>query len=211
MTSGSPARAEREQLCDLALAVGPDAATLCGEWDVRHLMAHLLVRDRQPHNAIGIVARAFAARHDDAVASTARRSFPELVADVRAARSPLALPLVDTVANTIEFFVHHEDVRRRPGVDAKPRDLPRKTVDALWRALPVIGRLIVRDAGVPVQVRRTDTGTTLQLRRGENPVVLVGEVSELVLYLYGRRDVARVSFEGPDAHITALKAADLGL
>jgi uncharacterized protein (TIGR03085 family) len=211
MTSGSPARAEREQLCDLALAVGPDAATRCGEWDVRHLMAHLLVRDRQPHNAIGIVARALASRHDDAVAVTARRSFEDIVADVRAARSPLALPGVDAVANTIEYFVHHEDVRRRPGAAAAPRELPTATVKALWRALPVIGRVIVRDAGVPVQLRRSDTGQTLQLRRGENPVVLVGEVSELVLYLYGRGAVADVSFDGPDAHITALKSADLGL
>jgi uncharacterized protein (TIGR03085 family) len=207
----SPARRERDQLCDLALAVGPDAATLCGEWDVRHLMAHLLVRDRQPHNAVGIFARALASRHDDAVATTARRTFSDLVAGVRAARSPLALPGVDTLANTIEYFVHHEDVRRRPGATWESRPLTRSTVTALWRALPVVGRLIVRDAGVPVQVRRSDTGATLQLRRGENPVVLVGEVPELVLYLYGRGAVADVTFEGPDAHITALKSADLGL
>lgn len=207
----SPARLEREQLCDLALAVGPDAPTLCGDWDVRHLVAHLLVRDRQPHNAVGIVARALASRHDDAVAETARRPFPDLVGDVRAARSPLALPGVDRVANTIEYFVHHEDVRRRPGASWTARDLPAPTVKALWRALPVIGRIIVRDAGVPVQVRRSDTGETLQLRRGANPVVLVGEVPELVLYLYGRGGVADVTLEGPDAHITALRSADLGL
>ena len=206
----SPARLEREQLCDLALATGPDAPTLCGEWDVWHLMAHLLVRDRQPHNAVGIFARALAARHDGAVASTARRDFRATVDAVRAARSPLALPGVDVLANTLEYFVHHEDVRRA-GPAWEQRRLPRSTVRALWLALPVMGRVIVRDAGVPVQVRRSDTGATLQLRRGENPVVLVGEVPELVLYLYGRRDVARVSFEGPDAHITALKAADLGL
>ncbi|GGO87024.1 TIGR03085 family protein [Nocardioides phosphati] len=207
----SPARLERDQLCDLALAVGPDAPTLCGAWDVRHLMAHLLVRDRQPHNAVGIFARALAGRHDDAVDTTARRDFATTVEAVRSARSPLALPGVDTLANTIEYFVHHEDVRRRAGATWQPRTLPDSTVKALWRALPVIGRVIVRDADVPVQVRRSDTGTTLQLRRGENPVVLVGEVSEIVLYLYGRGAVADVAFEGPDAHITALKAADLGL
>lgn len=207
----SPARLERDQLCDLALAVGPDAPTLCGEWDVRHLMAHLLVCDRQPHNAVGIFARALADRHDDAVATTARRDFRTTVAAVRAARSPLALPVVDTVANTIEYFVHHEDVRRRTGAAWEPRTLSRATVQALWRALPVIGRIIVRDVDVPVQVRRSDTGATLQLRRGENPVVVVGDVAELVLYLYGRGAVANVTFEGPDAHITALKASDLGL
>lgn len=207
----SPARLERGQLCDLALAVGPDAPTRCGEWDVRHLMAHLLVRDRQPHNAVGIFARPFADRHDVAVARVARDDFATTVAAVRAARSPLALPGVDVLANTIEYFVHHEDVRRRAGATWSSRTLPRATVTALWRALPVIGRVIVRDAGVPVQLRRTDTGAMLQLRRGSNPVVIVGEVAELVLFLYGRGDVAEVTFEGPDAHITALKSADLGL
>jgi len=207
----SPARLERDQLCDLALAVGPDAPTLCGEWDVRHLVAHLLMRDRQPHNAVGIFASALADRHDDAVERTARRDFARNVAAVRAARSPLALPGLDTVANTIEYFVHHEDVRRRAGATWGPRPLSEATVKALWRALPVIGRVIVRDADVPVQVRRTDTGATLQLRRGENPVVLVGDVPEIVLYLYGRGAVADVTFEGPDAHITALKSTDLGL
>ncbi|MDO7869377.1 TIGR03085 family metal-binding protein [Nocardioides jiangxiensis] len=207
----SPARLEREQLCDLALATGPDAPTLCGEWDVRHLMAHLLVRDRQPHNAVGIVARAFASRHDDAVARVAGEDFATTVGAVRAARSPLALPGVDVLANTIEYFVHHEDIRRRAGAAWSPRELPDATVKALWRALPLVGRLIVRDADIPIQLRRTDTGATLQLRRGPHPVVLVGEVAELVLYLYGRGSVADVAFEGPDAHITALKSADLGL
>lgn len=207
----SPARLERDKLCDLALAVGPDEPTLCGAWDVRHLMAHLLVRDRQPHNAVGIVARAFADRHDDAVARVAGEDFATTVAAVRAARSPLALPGVDVLANTIEYFVHHEDVRRRAGAAWEPRELPDATVKALWRALPVIGRVIVRDADVPIQLRRTDTGATLQLRRGPHPVVVVGAVSELVLFLYGRGSVAEVSFEGPDAHITALKSADLGL
>jgi uncharacterized protein (TIGR03085 family) len=205
----SAARTERELLCDLALTVGPDAPTLSGDWDVRHLMAHLVVRDRQPHNGIGIVVARLADRHDRAVQRTATRGFPSLVESVRAARSPLSLPGVDSLANTVEYFVHHEDVRRaRP--DWEPRVHSRRLRDALWRVLPVLGRSLVLSAGVPVRLRRCDNGDTMTLRRGANPVVLTGDVGELVLFLYGRKQTHGLSFDGPDAHVTALKAASLG-
>jgi uncharacterized protein (TIGR03085 family) len=205
----SAARTERELLCDLALQVGPDAPTLSGDWDVRHLMAHLVVRDRQPHNGIGIVVPAFAGRHDRAVERVAEREFPTVVGAVRDARSPLSLPGIDSLANTVEFFVHHEDVRRaRP--DWRPRIHSRRLRDALWRVLPVLGRSLVVSAGVPVRLRRADTGDTMTLRRGANPVVLTGDVGELVLFLYGRKQTHGLSFDGPDAHVTALKAASLG-
>ena len=46
-------RAERTALCDLFLAVGPDAPTLAGEWTTRDLAAHLVVRERRPDAAAG--------------------------------------------------------------------------------------------------------------------------------------------------------------
>jgi uncharacterized protein (TIGR03085 family) len=206
----SPVRIERSLLCDLALEVGPDAPTLSGDWDVRHLLAHLVVRDRQPHNALGIVMSRLADRHDRAVERTARRDFRTLVDDFRKARSPLALPGVDALANAVEFFVHHEDVRRaRPGWHA--RELSHDLRDALWRVLPGLGRKLVHPAGVPVRLRRTDTDQTMTLRRGANPVVLSGDVGELVLFLYGRQPTLGLTFTGPDAHVTALRAASLGL
>ena len=48
MSSPSLARRERHALCDLALTLGPDAPTLCGDWTVAELVAHLLVRETQP-------------------------------------------------------------------------------------------------------------------------------------------------------------------
>jgi uncharacterized protein (TIGR03085 family) len=205
----SAATTERELLCDLALRVGPDAPTLSGEWDVRQLMAHLLVRDRQPHNGIGIVVPRLVGRHDRAVERVATREFSSIVEGVRATRSPITLPVVNSLANTVEYFVHHEDVRRaRP--DWRPRVHSRRLRDALWRVLPVLGRTLVVTAGVPVRLRRADTGATMTLRRGINPVVLTGDVGELVLFLYGRKQTYGLAFDGPDAHITAIKAASLG-
>jgi hypothetical protein len=76
--------------------------------------------------------------------------------------------------------------------------------------LPVLGRTLVVSAGVPVRLRRADNGDTMTLRRGENPVIMTGDVGELVLFLYGRKQTHGLAFEGPDAHVTALKAASLG-
>lgn len=49
------ARAERLALCDLFEKVGPDAPTLCGTWLTRDLAAHLIVRERRPDLAVGIL------------------------------------------------------------------------------------------------------------------------------------------------------------
>src|ERR1700753_1453307 len=49
------AQAERTALCDLFLELGPQAPTLCEGWTTRDLAAHLVVRDRRPDGAIGIL------------------------------------------------------------------------------------------------------------------------------------------------------------
>lgn len=205
-----PARTEREQLCDLALEVGPDAPTLSGDWTVRELLAHLVVRERSPLGAPGIVLPPLAGLTDRMTERTARKEFPALVRAVRRARTPLALPGVDALVNTLEFFVHHEDIRRaRPGWT--PRDLDRRTTSALWAAIRVAGRHLVRPAKVPVTIRRSDTGDRAVLRAGDDPVVLTGPVGELVLFLYGRAAVEGLEFTGPPESVAALQRASLGI
>jgi uncharacterized protein (TIGR03085 family) len=206
----SLARVERQQLCEAALAAGPDAPTLCGDWDVRDLLAHLLVRERSPLGAAGIQVATLAPLTDRAMDRATSRDFPDLVEAVRKARTALALPLVDDVINTLEFFVHHEDIRRaQPGWS--PRKLSRAEESALWTAIKVGGRGLVRPAGVPVTIRRADGGATATLRGGADPVMLTGLPSEIVLFLFGRRETQGLSLTGPDDAITALESADLGL
>ena len=112
--------------------------------------------------------------------------------------------------NTLEYFVHHEDLRRaQPGWTS--RDLDRADESALWSAIRVFGRGLVRPAGVPVRIRRTDTGAEATLRRGADPAVLTGMPQEIVMFLYGRNQHRRLGFTGPDKHIEALRTAGLGL
>ncbi len=61
MSSVNHAQSERAALCDMFEAVGPDVPTLCDGWTARDLAAHLVVRERRPDAALGILAAPFAA------------------------------------------------------------------------------------------------------------------------------------------------------
>lgn len=202
------ARRERNALCDDALALGPDAPTLCEGWTVRDLVVHLLVRERRPWAAPGILVKRLAPLTARAEAGYAGRSSDELVARLRDPRPTLAaLGLVDTALNTVELFVHHEDVRRaQPSWE--PRALPADDERALWRALRLLGRGLVRPAGVPVVV--SDATTTATLRGGDAPVTVTGPVGELCLFLYGRSAHGELGFDGPPEKVAALRSASLG-
>jgi uncharacterized protein (TIGR03085 family) len=202
------ARRERGALCDLALSVGPDAPTLCGSWTVRDLVVHLLVRERRPWAAPGIFVPALSGLVDRASAALASRPFAELVQTLRAPAAPVRLGPVERVVNTLEFFVHHEDIRRA-APDWAPRPLAAGDEADLWRALSLIGRGLVRPAGVPVVAG--DGTRTVTLRRGARPAVVRGPVGEVALFLYGRTPVVGLTFDGPAATVAALREASLGL
>ena len=211
MRSPSLARRERHALCDLALLLGEDAPTLCGEWTAKDLVTHLLVRENRPLGAAGIAVPALSGLADRAMARLARQDFAVLVEKLRdPGLTPYALPPVERVANTMEYFVHHEDLRRGQA-GWEPRDLDGADLDAVWRAVRLGGMALVRPAGVPVRVRRTDTGATATLRRGDDPVTVEGPVPEVALFLFGRSQVRDLTFDGPPERVARLRGADLGL
>lgn len=210
MSRLSLARRERHDLCDLALALGADAPTLCGDWDARDLVAHLLVRENSPLAAAGIAVPLLSGLADREMARAARRDFGVMVEKLRdPGLTPYAVPAFERVFNTLEYFVHHEDLRRaQPGWE--PRDLHERDQSKLWSAITVAGRGLVRPAGVPVRIRRSDTAETAVLRRGLDPVVVTGLPSEVVLLLFGRDQVRGLAFEGPEERVRKLRRADLG-
>lgn len=204
------ARRERHALCDLALVLGEDAPTLCGEWSAKDLVTHLLVREHRPLGAVGITVPALSGLADRAMARLARQDFAVLVEKLRdPGLTPYALPPVEVLANTMEYFVHHEDLRRgQPGWE--PRDLDDADTDAVWRAIRIGGRALVRPAGVPVRIRRSDTGATASLRGGDDPVTLQGPAAEIALFLFGRSQVRDLAFDGPAEKVERLRGAGLG-
>lgn len=178
---------------------GPDAPTLCGEWTVRDLAAHLVVRERRPDAAPGIMLRPFAGYLQKVQDKAARREFDELLEQVRTG-PPWWSPLrpVDAIANLSEMFVHHEDVRRaRPGWE--PRELTAEDQRRLWSALRKMGKMAYRKSPVPVEIS-VPGGEPVRIVDGTGPAVtLIGEPAELLLHAFGRDQVRIESAGDPDA------------
>lgn len=206
-SSGLFARRERLALCDSALAAGPTAPTLCEGWTVQDLVVHLLVRERRPLAVPGVVLPRLSGLVDRASARLARRPFAGLVEQLRTPPLPMRVAPVEALMNTMEFFVHHEDVRRAQPTWS-PRPLSPADEAALWRQLSFAGRGLVRPAGVPVVVASGSRRAVLH--GGDAPVVVTGPIGELALFLFGRRQVTGLSFDGPADRIAALRGAKLG-
>ena len=209
----SNSRDERGALAALLEETGPDAPTLCAGWLTRDLAAHLVLRERRPDAAAGVmggplapytarVQRRYLARH----------SYPELVARFRNGPprlSPFALPGADEQANTVEYFVHHEDVRRaQPGW--QPRAISDGLSDALWRRVKS-ARLFLRKAPVGVELAR-DGGAEgngpyrLTVKNATPTVTVIGTPAELTMWVMGRTSAAKVRFDGTGEAVAALKA-----
>jgi uncharacterized protein (TIGR03085 family) len=198
-------RTERAALCNEALEVGADAPTLCEGWTVKDLVVHLLVRERDPVGASGIVVGRLAGLTDRSSNKLAQQDFSALVERVRTgppAWSVFRVPPLDRLANTVEFFCHHEDIRRaQPGW--KPRELTDREQRALWKQVTTMGRAAMRRTGVPVEVVWPAADERSTLSPGSDPVVLSGDPAELVMLLLGR-DQHHVSVEGPPDSVSRL-------
>ncbi|MER7674708.1 TIGR03085 family metal-binding protein [Kitasatospora sp. NPDC096128] len=202
------ALAERHRLAELLTAAGPDAPTLCAGWTTRDLAAHLVIRERRPDAAAGIRVAALAGRTKRIQDDYASRPYEDLVRLFRAGppvHSLFALPGADEAANTIEYFVHAEDVARAgEGWTAQP--VPPGRAAALWRRLPMIARF---EAGRRSPVRLTLTrpdGESLTVGPAGAPVVrLTGDPGDLVLFVYGRGARTTLTVDGPQDAVEALR------
>jgi len=210
----SIAARERRALADLLDELGPEAPTLCAGWDARALAAHLVARERRPDTTPGVALRALSGWTEKVRKDYEQRPFGELVHLVRTGPgrvSPFALPGMDRFFNTTEYVVHHEDVRRAQP-RWSPRDLPHPVQDGLWRAVRARAPFAVRGVDAGVVLRRSDAPrSALTAKDGEPHVTLTGEPLELLLYLFGRRDHARVEVTGDEDALAALAAASMSV
>jgi uncharacterized protein (TIGR03085 family) len=217
----SYSREERRALCSLLDKTGPDAPTLCEGWTTGDLAAHLVLRERRPDAAAGVVGGPLAghtARVQQRLRS--RIPFPDLVRMIRSgppALSVMALPGMDERMNAVEFFVHHEDVRRA-GPGWEPRELGSGESDMLWHRLRM-ARFMLRKAPVGVELARddidtgTDTGADgasyrITARNATPAVTVIGSPAELTIWVMGRRTAARVHMDGIQAAVTKLAEAN---
>lgn len=203
------AQHERRVLADLLEQLGPDAPTLCAGWTTADLAAHLVVRERRPDAAVGIVVPALSA-YTDKVQRAVRdgRSWPALVDAVRSG-PPAPIRPVDEQLNTIEFFVHTEDVRRAVP-DWAPRPLDPGMEAALWVRLRPLARLGRRRFPVGVTLDAPGHGR-LEIKPGDPHVSVTGPPSELALFVSGRQGTSRVELSGAPEAVERLRGAPLGM
>lgn len=204
---------ERHALCDLFDKLGPDAPTLCEGWTTADLAAHLVVRERRPDAAPGILISPLAG-YSERVRRGVRdgSAWPRLVEEVRSgppAWSPTRLGPVNELVNTVEFYVHHEDVRRAQP-DWEPRVLDPALEDTLWARVKSGARMLMRRTPASLDLRRPD-GSTAHVGSGPAEVTVTGPASELVLLAFGRGGHARLDYDGPVEGVAAVKTASFGL
>ena len=197
MDTSTLAQRERHALADLLAQVGPDAPTLI-DWTTGDLAAHLWVREHDPIALVGISGGALAGVAEARMRRATRRlGYPRLVEEVRSGppRLSWARP-IDAAANTLEYLVHHEDVRRAGAHAVAGRAMAEADNEEIMSRLgrmvtPLLGRRGVRTVLVDEA-----TGRSLSAGRGEM-VTVTGLPTELALYAFGRERVAYVEVLGP--------------
>ena len=206
MTLSTLAQQERTNLCDLFLERGAEAPTLCEGWSTADLAAHLVVRERRPDTGPGLVWSPLAG-YTDKVRLAVRDCTPwEKLVEIVRQGPPWLLRPFDGPMNTIEFFIHVEDVRRAQ-VGWEPRQISNELADALWARVGP-GGMAKR---VPATIVITAPGRE-QRERGSGPrLTVAGDPGELTMFGAGRQDASRVEIRGDAALAAQLRAASLGV
>ncbi|WP_193315101.1 TIGR03085 family metal-binding protein [Nostocoides sp. F2B08] len=215
MPTRAVAAAERSALCDTLLEVGPDAPTLCSPWRTRDLAAHLVLREHRPDLVVaahlpGVSDRLEREQNELATATP----WPELVERVRSgppAWHPTQIAAVDDAVNTLEFFIHHEDILRA-GDPSVVRELSEETAQGVWTALKRTAKLLFRKVDAGLVLAAPGYGriaVKAPSRRGS--VTVTAAPGELALLGFGRATHAHFDARGSKAAVTALQTAPLGV
>lgn len=191
---------EREAMVRTLHGADPKAPTLCEGWTVSRLLAHLIMREERPWKMIGDEIRRDQPGREHSLNTLVEqagtehgyRSLVDRFAAGAQGFSPMRLG--GDAVNLLEFFVHHEDIRRGTG-NAEPRELPEGEERELRRRLPLMARMgyLRSPVGVLLQL---PGGEQARVRRGEPAVTIIGPAGELALHAMGRRPAARVEISG---------------
>lgn len=210
-SSGRSHGTEREGFAGTFLALGPTAPTILPGWDAAALLEHLHLRERAPqlmlaHRLPGPLA-------DRARAALERyRMTPweQRVADFRTAPGPLSpIGRLDALSGQAELLIHHEDLRRAQD-GWEPRRIPAAQAEDAWRAVGLMAPLAM-SVRADVTLVSPLGGRRLRARRSAGSLRVHGEPLELLLWVSGRDQVARVQVHGEPAALRALQEGRRGL
>ena len=205
------AKSERSGICQTLRQLGPDQPTLCQGWTTKDLLVHLIVRENRPDAAVGLFIPFLSSYTESISKKYKEKTFEELITlfeNVPKSPSPFSLPKVDEIANTFEFLVHHEDILRAQS-NYQPRKLTDEEAKFIWSRFTKSAVFFMRKVKVGV-VAKTEQGT-YTLKRGDDVVTISGNIIDLVMFAFGRKDKTEINFEGNPSAIERLKNSDLSL
>jgi uncharacterized protein (TIGR03085 family) len=206
---------QRNALCSMLAGLAIEqwtAETLCAGWDAADIVAHLVVREREPWAGPGLVLGGpFAQLTDRRRMAWKARGRESLLAALRAGPPwPLTTaPLAAT--QVVEDWIHEQDVRRGgAGLSTQPPDATLGRL--LWGATRrYAARTLAVGGDVVIELTDGQRRRRLLARRSwpvatttdaDADVTVTGPVSELLLFAVGR-DAAEVAVTG-DAEARAL-------
>ena len=192
---------ERGSLAALLAGLGPEqweAPSLCSEWRVRDVAAHLAMTPAGAPSTWQIVSGLARARgnlwgfgRDVAVAWSAGRSTAEIVEVLDRDAGSRQMPVVTNAHNMLlDVLVHGQDIAVPLGIDRPvPPDAGVAAFHRIW------------SMGWPFRARKRLAGlrlvaTDAELTVGDGPVVR-GPLAALLLLTTGRTAAARERLEGP--------------
>lgn len=193
------ARTERLRLVDAARRAGEDAPTLCAGWTTRDLATHLVIRERHPAAALGIFMPKFEGKLEEREQAYAAMPYARLLGLVASPPrwTPGGWPGVESVMNTAEYLVHHEDIRRAAS-EWIPRRLSQSENAAVWAACRTALLPFAAQAKDRVEIDSPGFGHASAGRHGRGSTseaggcTITGEPVEILLYLMGRETHALV-------------------
>ena len=194
MTQQHFVQAERKFTIEFLEKLKPEqwsAKTLCAGWSVEDLAAHLVSRERNIIGGLGLVVPGLHKLHDKRIAKVHAHGHEYMIEKLK--KYPYYMP---AALNTGEFFVHNEDFLR--GELKMSRPAPSKEVNAiLWgslKGLVNVKKALVADVGdVTLVNAESNEKLVIKVKDSKKQTVISGPAGELLLFFYGRRDVAKVS------------------
>ncbi|WPF65277.1 MULTISPECIES: TIGR03085 family metal-binding protein [unclassified Corynebacterium] len=200
------ASAERAKLRDLLLEVGPNAPTLCEGWMTRDMAVHLWLRERRPDAMAGMFFNPLAGHLNDLTRKQKNRPYEAVVREWASGPGRFSpVRLIDAPLNTVEHFIHHEDVRRGGG-EVNPRDFSQRVNELLWGYCGRIAPMMLRRSARPVVLEGRGMRPIVAadkrgvVEKGDAVVRVQGDPGEILLWCYGRSAV-EVTVSGNEADV----------
>ena len=208
---------ERDALMKTLRELGPDAPTLCSDWQAADLAAHLVVSEAYrgwpmiaayglrrglPASLTQRGMRSLQALGDRQLRRAKRHGWDWLLERLAAGPPPAYRRPGVAPIRLVEEWVHHEDLRRAN--DKDPRPSSPAVDEALWQAggvLAAFPEFLPGREGIEVSLpdgRSQLLGTVERVR-------VQGAPGEVLLFLSGRTSAARVEVTGAEQDLHHLR------